>query len=131
MTEFIFGFTVYTLGAIGVLVLGYVAAKYLINNTGFKPNHPQKDFLKIEQGLALENRKSIYMVKAGKQRFLVATTPENVSFLAELDNDNQPKDYLERSDNTISTPQMHPDLQNKLKYINMAKNLVGQNTFKR
>lgn len=137
MTEFIIGFTVYTLGIIGLLVVGFVLAKYFMNNTG-KFKGRQKNFLKIEQGMPLEPRKTVYVLKAGKQKFLIATTPENVSFLAELDKDNlqttcQIQDQQENNSlNNITPPQqMHPDLEAKLKYINFTKSLVGQKPIQR
>lgn len=151
MTQFIMGFTVYTLGIIGLLVIGYVLAKYLINNAGRMP-HKQRSFLKIEQAIGLEPRKSIYVLSAGKQKFLVATTPENVCLLSELDKDNhqinlqpQGQNYTQQQATQqqqaapqqqyqqvqAPQPQMHPDLEAKLKYINFTRNLVGQKPIQR
>lgn len=138
MTEFILGFTVYTLGAIGVLVLGYVAVKYFVNH-GIISNNPRKmkSFLNVEQGLNLEPRKAVYVVKAGSQRFLVATTPDNVSFLAELDKDNLPQQPQQRQPQQrqqvqatqqqqpqMQMPKMHPDLEAKLRYVNVVKHFT-------
>lgn len=137
MTEFIMGFTVYTLGIIGLLFIGFFVAKYLINNTG-KNLHKQKNFLKVEQAIGLEARKTIYVLKAGKQKFLVATTPDSVCFLSELDKDNlqttiQSPNQQPAQDDANFRPQqqMHPDLEAKLKYINFTKSLVGQKPIQR
>lgn len=128
MTDFIVGFTVYTFGIIGVLLLGYILTKHIMNNVGIKGNSLNREFLKVEQGIALEARKFVYIVKAGKQKFLVATTPENVSFLAELDKDNI---MVEETKNVMAPPQLHPDLEARLKYINFAKGLMGKEPVKR
>lgn len=128
MTHFILGFTVYTLGAVGLLVLGYVGVKYFLNVSAIKDNTASRAFLKVEQAIPLETRKGIYIVKAGNQRFLVATTTENVCFLSELNRDNvMPIETIQNN-----PPQyMHPDLESKLKYINFIKDAINKDQVKR
>ena len=148
MTGYIWSFMIYTLGAIGVLFMGYVMAKRFIDGT-FGANLDAKNFLKLEQGLRLEQKKCIYVIKAGEQRFLIASTPEKVSFLSELKEGNVPEVYTQNSSvaassytqenqssqisyNTHSSPasssaqkqQIHPDLEAKLKYFNVVKNAL-------
>lgn len=121
MTHYIIGFVIYTLGTIGVLFIGYIMVKHFLNVNPIKVNKTQKKFLKLEQGISLEPRKSVYILKAGKQRFLIATTPDKVCFLSELDKDNiQTVDPNE----TIDSVQMHPELESKLKYINFVKDTL-------
>lgn len=121
MTHYIIGFVVYTLGTIGVLFIGYIMVKYFLNINPMKINKTQKSFLKLEQGISLEPRKSVYILKAGKQRFLIATTPDKVCFLSELDKNNTlPVD----SNESVDSVQMHPELESKLKYINFVKDTL-------
>lgn len=123
MSHFIIGFTVYTLGTIGLLVLGYVLAKYFINSVNINNKSPNKNYMKVEQAISLEPRKFVYILKAGNQRFLVGTTPEHVSYLGELNKDNFMP--IENTNNFIA-PQMHPELQAKLKYINFIKGALNK-----
>lgn len=42
------------------------------------------DFLRLEHRLDLSARKSIYVIRAGNERFLIASDLEHTSFLAKL-----------------------------------------------
>lgn len=160
MTSYIWSFFIYTLGAVGVLLAGYIVAKHFINSGFDMIKNPQKDFLKLEQGIRLEQKKSVYLLRAGNQRFLVASSPEGVTFLSELNPDNvlpeiektpqQPNNptinnvsahtHSGFDDNISYMPnqrapqptyqhekqQMHPDLEAKLKYVNMIKTAINR-----
>lgn len=150
MGQFLFGFIFYTLGAMGVLLVGYIVARKVINTISVSGSKNPRSFLNVEHGVPLEARKTMYVVKAGNQRFLVVTTPENVSCIGELNKDNLPLEnrhqetrqvesrqvetrQVERPvessfnraiQNTPQVPQMHPDLAKTLKYQNFVKNTL-------
>lgn len=48
----------------------------------------KNDFLSLEHRLDLSARKSIYVIRAGNERFLIASDLERTSFLAKL---NEPR----------------------------------------
>jgi flagellar biogenesis protein FliO len=140
MTQFIIGFVVYTLGTIGLLLLGYIGVKYFLNSLNAPSSKHCKNYLQLESAITIEPRKAVYILKAGNQRFLVATTPENVSFLAELNKDNvmaqAQNEYSKapaqgQQPQNKSMPQMHPDLQAKLKYTNFIRDAISNQVAKR
>ncbi|MCD7878905.1 MAG: flagellar biosynthetic protein FliO [Candidatus Gastranaerophilales bacterium] len=85
MNTYIINFAVYTLAMIGFIVL----ALYIYKKSVYTPfNNKNKDFLSIENNLKLSPTKAIYVLKAGKERFLVAADAANTTMLAKLDIDN-------------------------------------------
>ena len=46
----------------------------------------QQEALVVESSLPLEIRKNLYIIRAGQERFLVATSTEGTQFLARLEN---------------------------------------------
>lgn len=87
MTSYLISFSVYTLAMIGVILLGFVVAQKSLAG-GFIQN--KAGFLTLEQTLCLEPRRSIYLVRAGNERFLVSTDAQGTKFLTKLDENNVP-----------------------------------------
>ena len=59
-------------------------------------------FLELEGILPLEPRKSIYLVKAGNERFLVSSDLNNINFLTKLDDNNIPQQVeIQQGENQI------------------------------
>ena len=81
MSSYITGFSVYTLAMIGVIFIALVVAKKALS---FTPHGNKNDFLKIEKCLNLEPRKNLYVIKAGRERFLLATSGEGCQFMTKL-----------------------------------------------
>lgn len=115
MTGYLIHFSVCTLAMIGVLLAGFVVAKkfvYQNNSLGCKDQ-----FLSIESRLGLEPRKSLYVIKAGTERFLVSTDGERTNLLTKLEDDN------------ISVIQENQDDYNQLRLnipaFNFTKNILN------
>ena len=85
MSAYITGFSVYTLAMIGIIFIGLVVVK---KSLSFVPNKNNNNFLKIEYCLNLEPRKNLYVVKAGKEQFLLASSGETCQFMTKLENKN-------------------------------------------
>ena len=82
MTNYIINFGVYTMAMIGFITLA--ACVYKKTNTlGFS----SKSSLKIDDKIALNARKSLYVVNAGGERFLIAGDIDNTSLIAKLGQD--------------------------------------------
>lgn len=100
MTGYLTGFSVYILAMLGVIFIALVVVKKSISlGTGT----PKNSFLKIESSLSIEPRKNLYVVKAGKERFLVSTGAEGCQFMTKIEENNLPT-KIENQDinNTIS-----------------------------
>ncbi len=85
MNGYIMNFAVYTMAMIGFFALALLVYKKSMN---FNQNNNNKDFLKVENSLRLSPSKTIYVLKAGKERFLIASDPGNTSMLSKLDENN-------------------------------------------
>lgn len=87
--QYLGSFTLYTLLAIGMIYAAYWYVRKASGN-GFgllgKSVHP-KTKLEVESVLSLEPRKNLYVVRAGQERFLIATGAENTHMLSKLETD--------------------------------------------
>lgn len=85
MNSYLIHFAVYSFAMIGFIVIAlYVYKKSMYS--GLKSVN--KDFLKVENALRLSASKTIYVLKAGNEKFLIAGDSANTTILAKLDNQN-------------------------------------------
>ena len=109
MTGHLTGFLVYMLAMLGVIFIAIVVVKKSLTlNTGKRKNN----FLKVESSLSLEPRKTLYVVKAGNERFLVSTGIEGCQFMTKIGEDNI-QERVESSDMYI----------NKIKELEPSKSI--------
>ena len=81
MTSYLVTFAVYTTAMIGVIFLALYAYKK------FSPNNSrvsQSQFLEVEDCVSFGVRKQLYVVRAGQEKFLIASDAERTTFLAKL-----------------------------------------------
>lgn len=83
MTGYIINFGIYTMAMIGFIAL--CAFIYKKSNVLALDN---KSSLKIDDKIALNARKSLYVVNAGGERFLIAGDIDNTSLIARLGQEN-------------------------------------------
>lgn len=95
MSTYLIHFLVYALAMVGMIGLCMVVFKKTMINHKFS----QKDNgLAVENALNLSQRKTLYVVKAGNEKFLIAADAERTSFLAKLnENDTCTTAYKENS----------------------------------
>jgi len=58
----------------------------------FSVGNPQtkSDFLAVEDVISLNMRKQLYVIRAGEEKFLIASDAERTTFLSKLENKNRP-----------------------------------------
>lgn len=78
-------FIVYTLAMVGVFVLALMVFK---NATGTVTKGGSK-FLKIHDSLSLGPRKTLYIVSAGEEKFLIAGDVDKTSLISKLNCKNE------------------------------------------
>lgn len=81
MTSYLVTFAVYTTAMIGVIFLALYAYKK------FSPSNSrvsQSQFLEVEDCVSFGVRKQLYVVRAGQEKFLIASDSERTTFLAKL-----------------------------------------------
>ena len=85
MGAYFANFIVYTIAMVGLIFLAlFVYKKFAINTqVSSKTN-----FLKIEDALNLAPRKQLFVVRAGNEKFLIASDSDRTTLLSRLENKN-------------------------------------------
>lgn len=74
-------FIVYFLAMIGIIILAlWVYQKFNVNSFGIKCKHS----LKIEDSLSLSARKTLFVIRDGSERFLIAADSERTTLISKL-----------------------------------------------
>jgi len=81
MSGYLINFSIYTLAMIGVIFV----ALFVFKNFANKGFSKKSDYLSIVETMNLSTRKTIYVIKAGEQKFLVASDIDRTSLIAKLD----------------------------------------------
>ena len=85
MNSYIINFATYTLAMVGFIVL----ILFVYKKAMYTPiNAKNREYLNVENILKLSPTKTVYIIKAGTERFLVAGDSTNTTMLAKLDADN-------------------------------------------
>lgn len=79
MSTYLINFIVYTMAMIGIIFLAVLVYKKFSCNSVSK-----SQFLNIEDCISLAPRKILYVVRAGNERFLVASDAERTSLISKL-----------------------------------------------
>lgn len=80
MSGYFMNFIVYTSAMIGIIFLAILVYKKCSYNGVSKSK-----FLNIEDSINLAPRKNLYVVRAGQERFLIASDAERTSLISKLD----------------------------------------------
>ena len=89
MGSYILNFGVYTMAMCGLIFFAlFVYKKFSSGNFGMR----NSNFLNIEDTLALAPRKMLYVIRAGKDRFLVASDADKTSLISKLEDTTNTQD---------------------------------------
>lgn len=88
MTSYIVTFVVYTTAMVGAIFLALFVYKKFALNKNFSS---ESKFLKVEDCVNLGVRKQLYVVRAGGEKFLIASDAERTTFLAKLEANSNKK----------------------------------------
>ena len=87
MTHFLIKMIFYTSGVVGILLIAYVVAKNFLS--GGILLQKKKGNLEIEESLAISPRKTLHIVKAFNEKFLVASDATSTTLLAKLNTNGE------------------------------------------
>ncbi len=107
MSGYLINFMVYTLAMVGLIFL----ALFIYKKTAVMPGGKSRSkFLGVEDVMSLTPRKSLYVVRAGSERFLIASDMDRTTLISKLDGDNS----AERNIPQERTPSIDelPDITN-------------------
>lgn len=82
MGGFIANITVYTMAMTGLIFFALLVYKKFFGINAFSK---KSDFLSIEENINLAPRKNLYVIKAGNEKFLVASDADRTNLIAKLD----------------------------------------------
>ncbi len=93
MNSYLTHFILYTFAMIGFIGLALFVYKKSVCSS---PTSKDKSFLSVENSLKLSATKTVYVIKAGNEKFLIAGDAANTTMLAKLDKNSQSQtiDYI-------------------------------------
>ena len=106
MSGYLVNFMIYTLAMVGLIFL----ALFIYKKTAVMPGGKSRSkFLGVEDVMSLTPRKNLYVVRAGNERFLIASDMERTTLISKLENNTQ-----EENIPVINTPSVDdlPDITN-------------------
>ncbi len=120
MGGYLANFTVYTMAMLGLICFALVVYKKFLNVTA----NNKSQFLNIEECINLAPRKNLYIIRAGHERFLIASDVDKTNLISKLD-DNSKEYRCEKQPKTEDLPVIlgfppkeKPVLKEMLKKIN-------------
>lgn len=90
MTHYLINFSVYTLAMVGVILVALFAFKTFANG-GFSKKSSN---LKIEDSMTLSARKTLYVINAGNERFLIASDVDKTALIAKLEPNSKDEEEM-------------------------------------
>jgi flagellar biogenesis protein FliO len=81
MGGYVANFTVYTMAMVGLIFFALFAYKKFMN--GINPSK-KSEFLGIEESISIAPRKNLYVVRAGNEKFLVASDADRTTLISKL-----------------------------------------------
>lgn len=106
MSGYLVNFMIYTLAMVGLIFL----ALFIYKKTAVMPGGKSRSkFLGVEDVMSLTPRKNLYVVRAGNERFLIASDMERTTLISKLENNTQDENIP-----AINTPSVDdlPDITN-------------------
>lgn len=88
MTQYLIKFIFYTGGVVGLLLIAYVIAKNCLQG-GALTLKKKINNLEIEETLNISPRKTLHIVRAFDEKFLIASDSNNTTLLAKLNSDGE------------------------------------------
>ena len=106
-------FIVYTIAMLGIIFAALFVYKRVTDGTGFGG---KSDFLNVEDSISLSPRKSLYVIRAGEEKFLVAADLDRTALIAKLGS------KLEEQPNFEQKTPRKPSVDDLPTIVNFQKN---------
>ena len=109
MAGYLGHFIVYTIAMIGIIFAALLVYKKVAEGCGFAS---KSDFLNIEDRISLSPRKNLYVIRAGKERFLIASDMDRTNLIAKLDDNEKLCENVSINQETKSSIDELPSIVN-------------------
>lgn len=118
MSGYLINFSIYTLAMLGVICAALFVFKGVMSGRGFAK---KTDFLNIEEVINLSPRKTIYVLKAGEEKFLIAGDTERTSLIAKLNDPQRTKTNKEVRDIELDKLYNNDSVEDFSAFIDLKK----------
>ena len=85
MGHYLISFSIYTMAMIGIIFIALFSFKTFSNNCFSK----KSSMLNVMDSMKLSARKTLYVIKAENEKFLIVADIESTSLIAKLENTNE------------------------------------------
>lgn len=116
---YLMNFIVYTVAMIGVIALAvFVYKKFSYTGTS------KSQFLNVEDSINLAPRKQLFVVRAGNERFLIASDMDKTSLISKLDDNFSQIRNIQQSNSSVDDLPRIVDIKRQTKvFKNIVNNL--------
>lgn len=121
MTGYLANFAIYTLAMVGIIFAALFIFKFVSSGRGFSK---KSTFLAVEDSMSLSARKTVYVIKAGGERFLVAADIDRTSLIAKLGEKDSPA-KVSREDKSLDLNSLYgPDCMEEFSKVEDFASLI-------
>ena len=121
MSGYLVNFIVYTTAMVGIIFLAILVYKKCSYNGTSKSK-----FLNVEDCISLAPRKTLYVVRAGHERFLIASDVDRTSLISKLDDGSSvkmSKSSVADIPSIVDFPKSSQDTEKKV-FKNIINNII-------
>lgn len=119
MTGYLLNFTIYTMAMIGVIFIALFTFKAFSSGAFSK----KSAMINIEDTMKLSTRKTLYVVNAQGEKFLIASDIDRTSLIAKLDTSKNESFVKEQKDNALDVCFPRLDKSHELKNLDGIESL--------
>ncbi len=123
MGGYLANFAIYTMAMIGLIFFALMVYKKF---SGFGEIRPSKSrMLGVEETISIAPRKTLYVVRAGNERFLIAGDVDKTTLISKLSDDVDAVQEIvkksEQASTSVNTPQRREQVSNMRRSTNVPK----------
>ncbi len=97
MTGYLINFMVYTMAMVGVIMI----ALFVFKTFSFGGFAKKSSNLSIKDSMKLSPRKTLYVIEASGEKFLIAADMDRTALISKLDNKIDSQELVQREDKSI------------------------------
>lgn len=129
MGGYLVNFAIYTMAMLGLIFFALMVYQKTTQNGGL--GLKKSNFLKVEESVSYGPRKTLYVIRAGNERFLLASDMDKTTFISKLDSNSSVKqnDFQ----NTTPLDEIYPepvntDFQEQMNFHQRQKPQIQNNS---
>lgn len=113
MSGYIANFTVYTMAMIGLICFAVFVYKKFTDGT---MRSGENKFLSVEDSMSLSPRKTLHIVRAGGEKFLIASDVDRTTLISKLNANGEKQSFLQSAVPAVDVPIFEAEPVRSLKH---------------